>query len=362
MTAASRAGLGMLVIDRTGGLPLESCCEAVIDPDDPESTRWNPCLEGPRAFAESLFFGSTPHEFYASEGRESVIAIMEAIGQVGRDVPSPEALYRAILDPMKLKELRDRLDDKLRSSASGESVCACEDALVRIKRLCDLPDRDREERLAGVITKLSQLATGPLAQITQGGDRAVHVGGAAFPGVCIGLRITSAYGDAGLSLIKAALHCYQQSVLKSGSTGLRTVLVADEFAQFISQEFAGYLAQCRQHGGGNILAVQSLGQLEGVEPGFAETLLASCRTQIAVCPLDGLDAERFERHFGSRLTKKERTAEHSDGSWSHPRRVTTVEEAEEPVVSARELNGKVGVGYVRLTAGRETFPAVEVRL
>ncbi len=362
MVGTAGAGLGMLAIDRTGGLPLESCCEAVIDPDDPESAGWNPCIEGPRAFAESLFFGSMPHEFFASEGRESIIAIMEAIGQVGEDVPSPEALYRAILDPMKLKELRDRLDDKLRSSATGKSVRACEVALVRIKRLCDLPDRDREERLAGVITKLSQIATGSLAQITGGGDRAVHVGQAAFPGVRIGLRITSAHGEAGLALIRAALHCYQKSVLTSGRTGLRTVLVADEFAQFISPEFAGYLAQCRQHGGGNILAIQSLGQLEGVEPGFAETALANCRTQIAVCPLDGQDAERFERHFGSCLTKKKRVAEHSDGSWSRPKRVTTIEEEEEPVVSARELNNKVGIGYVRLTVGRATNPAVEVQL
>lgn len=360
LAEAAKHGLGGLIIDRTGGLPLDDYCAAVLDPADtnPNAPTWNPCAEGDRQFAEALYFGDEQHPFFAAEGMAAVTAVTTALHLLDGAAPTPARLHDCLLDPTNIKELRDRLEDIHGATPGGP--------LPRLRQLASLSDRARDERLAGALTKVSDLASGDLGRLTGGAGPLASVLRAAGPGYLLGARLTARDGLPGRQLAFALLSIYTRAVLSAGQRDLCTLLIADEFADVVRPEIAPYVTQCRQHGGGTIFSLQSIGQLEAVEHGFAATLTSNCRTHIAVCPLGGADANLLSEAWGTRqLVRTQRTTTATPRLLG-PATLRTVGAGEqivdEPFVHPAEMTAGSGYAWLRLTLGRESHRPMRIEL
>ena len=360
LAEAAEHGLGGLVIDRTGGLPLSEYCAAVLDPTDTDqdAATWNPCAEGARDFAEAIYFGEEHHPFFAAEGMAAIASSVTALRLLEGAAPTPARLHDHLLDPAKVKELRDRLEDTGKAIRNGP--------LPRLRHLAALSDRAREERLAGALTKLSDLASGSLGRLTGGPGPQASTLRAAEPGYLLGARLTAREGLPGRQLAFALLSIYTRAVLSAGQRELSTVLIADEFADVVRSEIAPYITQCRQHGGGTIFSLQSLGQLETVEAGFAATLISNCRTHVAVCPLGGADASALSDAWGTHPVVRTQHSTTATPRRLGPAEVHTVgageQTVDEPFVQPFEMTAGSGYAWLRLSVGREAYRPSRIEL
>lgn len=358
LRALAREDLGALILDRTGNLPVEDIATAIIDPRAADGAGWNPCGEGAQAFSEALTFGSEAPQFFRTQGASAVKATVAAYERVVGQAPTPAEVGATLTDRRRLRELRDRYADEHGQPSPG------------LQRLADLTDRDREERLAGILQRLEALTEGALGELTaRSRKRQVSVRAAAERECRIALRLTAADGDAGNTLVRAALSVYAEAVLSAPERPLSTCLVADEAAAILTGGLERFPNQARQHGGATLLAVQSLGQLTAHGEPFAQAMLAGCRSLVAIGALSGSDAQRLStERFPSRECEELRRSVAVTPTRFGPLQVgqhvgTTysVVRCERPMVAAYDLQ-RSRVAFAQVAIGRDTLAPIEVEL
>jgi len=134
-------------------------------------------------------------------------------------------------------------------------------------------------------------------------------------GVCLVSTAMGHLGKLGDAFGQFFLMHYQGAVFRRPGTEWTRIpqyLIVDEAPRYINESFEQILAIGRKFRVATVLAIQSLGQLEDVERGFAETVLTNTRNKIVFGGLSEADAKRFEREFGMEPRKKiSKVYEHS---------------------------------------------------
>lgn len=119
--------------------------------------------------------------------------------------------------------------------------------------------------------------------------------------VCAGKRVAfllpvGRFGAEAAPLGRVALAQFTQAVLASPEDDPTwKIALLDEFAQFVSPDFAAFLAMARSRGGGAVCAVQSLGQLP-IETRAA--MLDNLRSRIVLAGSGPEDARYWSEAFG----------------------------------------------------------------
>lgn len=276
----------------------------VFDIGNPDTS----CTTNPLAFGgaqqitDRIFTAFTFDDpYYKSVQYDATGSVIALLQSVEREPITFQSLYQALSD-----------DDVLTGhlSRTADTTVA-----KKLTQFLQLPKRDRQEKLSGILSQLAPFATGELAPLVNGpvdGQPFCTVAEVIEPDVFETQRIfiilipTLLYQDIGHQLGKLFLQELASAIGQRASTGRNPFLPVflDEFSSFVYQGFGNILNKARSSGVALHLSHQSIGDLAMVSDAFANVINTNTNVKCLLGLNDPETADFFAKHIGTHTQEK----------------------------------------------------------
>lgn len=271
----------------------------VFDLGHPEKSMCiNPLKVGtPQQLTDRLFQSlEFSDQFYQAVQFEIAGQLIELIHEVDKTVTLRE-VYMLLTDD-------NALADKI-SKSKNEHLCG------RLTAFLSEPKKDRDIKTKGLIAQLSPFAAGELSALVNGGKDEFSLSELLTSNKSELKEKFKTETVAIVILLPTLL--YQQMALKLGKMILQelawvvaarkeavfTPVFLDEFSAFVYEGFGQLLNKARSSGIALHLSHQSLGDLEVVSSGFAQSVNANTNVKCLLGLNDPTTADFFAKHLGT---------------------------------------------------------------
>lgn len=174
----------------------------------------------------------------------------------------------------------------------------------------NLPARERDERVSGLISKLSHFCAEEISPLFN--TRSPHLDleqALSHKWICYFQVPTMYYQFLGSATGKLVLQCLQNAVAKRHNQGSRAIsftsVFLDDFQDYIYEGFEGLLNKSRSAKIGMVFSHQALGDLDKVSPAFRNVVTTNTNIKIVMRNNDPETAEFFASSFGTKTSSKE---------------------------------------------------------
>ena len=309
--------LGITVIEPKGDFARDvaGMCRALgvryvhIDPEDPESARFNPMEGDPDDVAEIMrtvlrsLFGRQEAFFRLNQeiaARNTALLVKRIKGDEATmldmvNLLRDEGVLRASIEALERREGPSALTQYFRSEVLGQLKEKIHQFTLGLR--LQLEDITGNRILRRLLIGKSDVDLN--AHLSEGGVLIVNTA----------MGTLKKLGDAFGQFVM--MHFQQAVFQRPGDEWTRTphVLYVDEFPRYVNPDFERLLAIGRSYRCAAVLAVQTTSQLSLEErPEFREIVLETCRNKIVLNLGSAEDARHFSRDFGEvEVTERPRT-------------------------------------------------------
>lgn len=260
------------------------------------SNTYNPLFRGNAIELKDRIMGAFiwSEEFYKTRAESTLLTLLQAVENVGKTITFHD-LYILLTEEMAVEELRNMVDDDFIKKQLQTKII---DDFKNIKKEC-----------AGLINNIDLLAHGGISDIVNTYNPDIdllevyknnEIVYFTLPSNLIG-ETARAFGKMLLMDLKSTGGYVER---KEAERRFFPVFI-DEFAEFATEEFVGWLNKARSSGFAIHLAHQSLGDLEQVDEAFVKQVIDNTNMKIIFRVNDSETAENFAKQLGTFTTFKE---------------------------------------------------------
>jgi len=258
----------------------------------------------------------------------------------------------------QLSALRDAvktLSDKVKHTPRAALLDQLHSSLCA---LLAMPARSRAEVLSNLRNRLGWFLSPPFLDLCSGSDFDITdvTAGRSIAFLLPAGRFPDVAGPLG----RIALAQFTQAVLSS-TPEVTKLAVLDEFHNFVSGDFAGFLNEARSRGGGAVMALQTIASLPFED---RDELLANPATVIVMPGCQPYDAEHFSRVFGAAPVEQRSYTYDAASAAVGPRRASVrIEEREQPRYTPTQVSEiPARHAIARLTDGKHTYGPLTIHV
>jgi hypothetical protein len=269
---------------------------------------------------------------------------------------TPAALNRVLFGDDTLGRLAEALAGARDGAADDAHRATLAQLHHDVRALAGLPARESASVFQSLQNRLGYFLEPPFSTLCGRSD--FHIAEVTAGRRLAFLLPTGRFPNTAKPLGRLALSQFKNAVLAS-RPDRRKIAVLDEFHNFATGDFAGFLNQARSRGGGAVMAMQSLGDFPHDQ---LDAMLANISTVIVTPGCRPRDAEYWADAFGKQRRERVSLSYEGHTALETPRRPTVrVDEAEEHRYSATEI-AELDPRYalIAVTAGRVSYPVAKV--
>jgi hypothetical protein len=305
-----------------------------------ESNQFNPLIGGTAEEITERVFNSFDIEnpYYRSIQFEVLVQTLRIFEEL-KIVPTFERVHQAISEPERLLERSAGIPTERLKNWLGQFV--------------SLPARDRLERTSGLLSGLGQFAFGRHADLFRTENPELSIEEALSAGKIVYFQLPvllapflgKATGKLVLQTLQAAIANRHRS--KEKEKKFFSVFL-DDFTEYLYPGFVSILNKSRSARVGVVFAHQALGDIEGLGPSIANSILTNSNLKVFMRGTDPETAEYFSRVIGTKTTTKatERTKKATFGQQATGDQ--SVREVEEFIIHPNRFKSALGVGEAYL--------------